>query len=248
MTEQNPIPIIDKLKDNVADKIVFKSTERGRSFMDSHRAEYEDVLPQLEQAYNLANTWHGTGRKQYREDGDKVEIIDVLEKILVDGGLKPHRDIWDAHTGVVDTVSLAKSRMYSRAYAEQYSVKGEEIVNPHGSQIAWMRYFISSTLLPVPIEVAKHYGSIRARRMQAPEQKRKTIQENAQAWVRKTTREPATLLNVFSRRSDIPGNYPMLFGYHLNLAGWGRGQCPDGGSSAFACDTQKKADESTTRQ
>src|SRR5258708_15758111 len=36
--------------------------------------------------------------------------------------------------------------------------------------------------------------------------------------------------------------------YHLNLAGWGRGQCPDGGSSAFACDTQKKADESTTRQ
>ena len=80
-----------------------------------------DTLAKVEAASKQTEYWHGTGRYQYR-DG---KIVDVLKGMIEQGGLLPQRDDIDT-VGVMDSISLARSRTYARAYADMHE-NGEKV-------------------------------------------------------------------------------------------------------------------------
>ncbi len=75
-----------------------------------------DKKKELQDIQKNTQYWHGTGRYQYR-DGKKV---DILKSIVNSGGLMPHVDDIDL-VGKMNSISMAKSRIYARAYADMHS-------------------------------------------------------------------------------------------------------------------------------
>lgn len=140
--------------------------------------------------------WHGTGRYQYR-DGSP---IDVLEGIVKQGSLQPHADPFDT-TGPMQTVSLARSRIYSRAYADMHLNRSESQPERHGSALFWANAFLGDFAL----ESAKEEGGLR----KAGDHLKAN---GSREWHSKITKDKLSVLGSFRLGSDIPGNYPILFG------------------------------------
>jgi len=181
------------LVDRVALRAINKdSTIKGRTVSGENTANVEKVFHKT--AY-----WHGTGRYQYR-DG---EVMDVLKGMLKQGGLAPQPDDIDT-VGPMESVSMARSRTYARAYADmhQQGEKGKR----HGSALLWSSAFIG----PLAFKIIKEEKVWR-------KENRVHLREhfaasNSAQWYRKVREEPTGTLGAFAYGSDINNNYPMLFG------------------------------------
>ena len=181
------------LSERVAKRIIAKdATVTGREISP-------DTMAKVERASKQTEYWHGTGRFQYR-DG---KVVDVLKGMIEQGGLLPHRDDIDL-VGAMDSVSLARSRTYARAYADMHEngEKGER----NGSALLWSAAFIGPLALKIAQEekvwrsdnrqrVKEHFGA-----------------SNSAQWYTKVRQEPTGTLGIFARGSDIEDNYPILFG------------------------------------
>jgi len=143
--------------------------------------------------------WHGTGRYKY-EDG---KIVDVLDGMAVKGSIEPHDDKFDM-LGDMRTVSLARSRMYARAYADMHG-KGHEELERYGKSLFWASAFLGA----VAVEAAKEAKVWR------PSGYYRMLDHlrnaNAVEWYKKVTRvENPGVTSVYKHGSDIEKNYPVL--------------------------------------
>lgn len=181
------------LSERVAKRIIAKdSTVTGREVAP-------EVLAKVEAASKQTEFWHGTGRYQYR-DG---KVVDVLKGMIEQGGLLPQRDDIDL-VGTMDSVSLARSRTYARAYADMHEngEKGER----NGSALLWSAAFIG----PLALKIAQEEKVWRSANRQRV--KEHFAASNSAKWYEKVHQEPTGTLGIFAKGSDIEGNYPILFG------------------------------------
>ncbi len=152
--------------------------------------------PSLAALYAQTSCWHGTGRHKYDEHG---EVVDVLAKIIADGGIVPHKDDWDLKRGVVQSISLGKQRMYARLYAGMFVPHGTQIRYEYRSRYLWCWYFFGTAKLIALLEYPL--------RAHTPNYRKRVAQ-----WARKVSLNPHNSLSIFINGTDIAGNYPILIG------------------------------------
>jgi hypothetical protein len=104
------------------ESMVYPYREKAKALSKEYSLEYQQYVPRIEEVYGMATYWHGTGRFHYQyQNGSRYEnvdvggLVDVLDSILMQGGLMPHHDPWIDSGG--KTVSLGTVRMYSRLFA-----------------------------------------------------------------------------------------------------------------------------------
>lgn len=139
--------------------------------------------------------WHGTGRFQYR----KGKIVDVLDYIATHRELQPGPDPFDV-LGHMQSLSLARARVYARAYADLHrsaSIPAER----YGTSAFWSIVFLSDYVL----EAARDEGGLRkvVKRLQ---------HSGKDEWHAKVNQQSLSVFSSFAAGSDISGNYPILFG------------------------------------
>lgn len=158
-----------------------------------------ETLAKVEATSQQTEYWHGTGRYQYRDS----KVVDILKNMIEQGGLRPHSDDIDL-IGVMDSVSLARSRTYARTYADLHEngEKGER----NGSTLLWASAFMGSLALKVVQEEKMWHSSNRQRVLQHFET------SSSRQWYKKVRQTPTGTIGTFARGSDIEGNYPILFG------------------------------------
>jgi hypothetical protein len=181
------------LSEGIAKRIIDKdSTVAGREVAPETMTKVEATVKQTEY-------WHGTGRYQYRDS----KVVDVLKGMIEQGGLLPQRDDIDL-VGAMESVSLARSRTYARAYADihENGEKGER----HGSALLWSAAFIG----PLALKIAQEEKVWRSENRQRV--KNHFATSNSARWYEKVRQEPTGTLGIFAKGSDIEDNYPILFG------------------------------------
>lgn len=181
----------------MADRVAKRVIDKDSTVLD--RKVDPETMAKVEATSKQTEYWHGTGRFQYR-DG---KVIDVLKGMIDQGGLLPHRDDIDL-VGAMDSVSLARSRTYARAYADMHEngEKGER----HGSALLWSAAFIG----PLALKMV-HEGKA-WRKENRLKMREHFANSNSAQWYRKVRQEPTGTLGIFAYGSDIQDNYPILFG------------------------------------
>lgn len=145
--------------------------------------------------------WHGTGRYKYKEG----EVVDVLEGIAATRTILPNQDNFDLLRPMT-SISLARSRMYARAYADMFG-NGQDERERYGSSLLWACSFLGS----VAIEASKETKVWRPSGYYKMMGHLATA--NAIEWYKKITRVPnPSVVSVYRDGSDIHDNYPVLFG------------------------------------
>lgn len=144
--------------------------------------------------------WHGTGRYRYI-DG---QVVDVLDSMATVDSIVPHHDKFDL-LRPMDSVSLAKARMYARSYADMHG-KGHNEEGRYGSSLFWACAFLGS----IAVEAATES------KVWTPSGYKKMIGHLAVAdtveWYKKvTTKDRPGVVEVYKSGSDIKENYPVLF-------------------------------------
>ncbi len=164
-------------------------------------------LGAIEGARGNAGYWHGTGRYQYGHDGESKfsgtngRVVDVLRRIIADGGLTPHFDPY-LPSGAPGgrTVSVAHSRMYARLYAQYHQDGRADLQYQYGSPTTWLRI------------ISARMGALRGAHIFL-DSARNGVSPSLNRWASSFHSAP-NLLKVSdgSQRSDIAGNYGILFG------------------------------------
>lgn len=176
-----------------------------RSSQINAEALSQERRAELEKIESQTQFWHGTGRYQYK-NGKKA---DVLKSITVSGGLIPHFDDIDL-VGKMDSISLARSRIYARAYADMHATEFQ--TERHGDSLLWASAFIGPLALKIVQET--EYWKPESRR-----QVNEHFQNSSSAdWYQKVRTERTGTLGIFAYGSDIEGNYPIIFGIKNGVA------------------------------
>lgn len=179
------------------------------------KEEYERRKPEIEGLYAGAAYWHGTGRSQYRDD----QVVDVLDRIINDGGLVPQKDLFDTKSGVGQTISFSDRRIYSAGYARMHLIEGENLGYEYMSS-DFLGIFLQNTIRDA-IGKNKWETTVRAAKVLWTHLKERRnpaylfkIAQSARSWASKVTRQPYNepMSKVFTVHSDIQGNYPILIG------------------------------------
>ncbi|HKR81697.1 MAG TPA: hypothetical protein VJR27_01720 [Candidatus Saccharimonadales bacterium] len=158
-----------------------------------------DRQKSLDDLFQNTTLWHGTGRYQYKNG----KSVDVLRYIVSHGALYPQPDSWD-FAGPMTTISLAPARMYARAYADMHG-KGSFESERYGSALFWAALFVGDMKVEGLIEG-------RAWTPKGIQAGRNHIKKNADTWYRKISSTKLSTMEAFHYGSDIPGNYPIIFG------------------------------------
>ena len=155
-----------------------------------------------------AALWHGTGRFQYaaagasKYDGVTQRPKDTLGAILDQRGLAPQYDAYYS-SGARDgrTLSLAYSRMYARYYAQLHHAQGDELRFQYGTAGSWV------VLMGAHLGVSGIGDVVLTHAVGVQEQ------PDIRHWASTAHREPdAAKILTGEQRSDIAGNYGVLFG------------------------------------
>ena len=148
--------------------------------------------------------WHGTGRLQYSNG----KVVDVLQNILATGAIRPTQDAYAIFSGgkIMHSISLTGLRIIARCYADTHG-KGYREPNRYGDALTWTSY---------------HYGLFYARLYTLHYRRVKQYykawhrlthdQNGHNTWGKKSNQSAQDVWDIFGLGSDIPGNYPIIFG------------------------------------
>jgi hypothetical protein len=184
-------------------------------------AAYQAYLPRIQQACERASYWHGTGRYHYRYEGDSRyttvstdSVLDVLNSILEEDGLRPHLDPWIDSGG--ETISLATTRAHSRLFARIHLYEKDELIYELGSMRFWVQFYI---LVLVPWLL----GSLQGLQLLWKGLLTGPSRKNLHAWISAIRKPENTrviglrdIFTVYAPGSDIEGNCPILLGINGN--------------------------------
>ena len=189
---------VEKLLDRMALKRIIK-TKPLRQFSSSEMSEYQKLTKGTQ-------FWHGTGRWQHGEHG----TVDVLKSLCDTAGLKPARDVYAVFGGsdqhIVHSVSLCRSRMVARSYADMHGLGWKE-KNRYGDALTWTSYYYSlfyARLFTVDgVKMLRRWKTWRTL----------SHDENGDnTWGKKVNKQARDVWDIFCLGSDISGNYPILIG------------------------------------
>ena len=148
--------------------------------------------------------WHGTGRFAYVNG----KIVDIFELIVEQGSLQPVSDHYATLLGgkEMESISTTPLRIIARTYADTYGL-GERETHRYGSSMFWVSYyygfFYAELFSKYMFLIAKNYHRWN----------RSTVTVTGdRAWGKKVNKQAGHVWDVFGSGSDIPGNYPILFG------------------------------------
>ena len=179
--------------------------------------EFEQRSAEIEELYKQVDYWHGTGRKQNKD----AQIVDVVDNVITSGGILPALDPFDITVGKQHTTSLAAQRMYAQVYSLMNLPEEEELAFQYMPRKYWVNEYL---LKSIPAGI-KDIPQMAKRQLQQAWEKKKPItpfsmwrfakrtKQSATNWfgkVRVTT--PEERMKISTIKSDIPGNYPVLFG------------------------------------
>jgi len=177
------------------DRVLSKSTVR--TYTPEQVESYQKIASQ-------AKLWHGTGRLQYAGS----EVRDVFATILKNNSLSPARDVYAVFFGgkEMDSISTTPLRMIARSYADTHG-KGEKEKHRYGSSLWWVAYYYSLfyglVFTKYSPSVLRHYSKWN---------KLSKDETGKRSWGKKVNTRASSVWDVFGLGSDIPGNYPILFG------------------------------------
>ncbi len=169
------------------------------AFSPEERTRYEAVL-------NKIGYWHGTGKLQHGKDGGG--IVDIMNLLLEEKGLRPFKDIFDVKQGEMESTSVARTRMYARIYGDMHVFGGAPLNQRYGSPRFWSYYFIMASFIHAIGELGLWHP--RARK----EQKKMWYEQGKRTWTIKVTKrqDGDSMGMFFDAGSDIPNNYPIIIG------------------------------------
>jgi hypothetical protein len=177
-----------------------------RSFVaESISPERLDMARKL---YHQTAYWHGTGRYQ-RHAGQEV---DVLQTIIRDRAINPSLDPYEPKLGLIKTVSLASLRLYARAYADMHSDQPNQLNRFIRAQDVANFYVVRTAARHAFREARSHPDGFRAGLRALRDAARERHSVMPQTWQAKVTGKQVNTMFAFTTGSDIPGNYPILFG------------------------------------
>ena len=188
----------EKLLGRMALKRIIK-TKPLCQFSSSEMSEYQKLTKGTQ-------FWHGTGRWQHGEHG----TVDVLKSLCDTAGLKPARDVYAVFGGsdrhIVHSVSLCRSRMVARSYADMHGLGWKE-KNRYGDALTWTSYYYSlfyARLFTVNgVKMLRRWKTWRTL----------SHDENGDnTWGKKVNKQARDVWDIFCLGSDISGNYPILIG------------------------------------
>lgn len=193
---------VSKLRNDNISRVIgsIESRKLERSSLQDYPQDYVTAYKKITSTTKL---WHGTGRLQYRSDG----VVDVLESIIDNRAICPAPDVYGilVGRGAMTTISTTPLRMVARCYADTHG-RGVYEVSRYGDSLYWAAYFYSlvyAKLFTVySFTVAKNWRSW----------KQKASNGSEITWGHKVNRSVKGYWDVFSVGSDIPGNYPIVFG------------------------------------
>lgn len=167
-----------------------------------------DPLPETEKArlgalFSDTSNWHGSGRYQYRDKGDQV--LDLLGAIAQAGELITHYDPFDLERPT-QTISTARSPMYARVYSDMHQQEGS-YVDRYMPTAFWAGVFGGDIIL----QTIKDYHMLRRTGRQQVAEHYESV--SVDQWLRKVRRSEVPTIELFSIGSDIPSNYPVVWGY-----------------------------------
>ena len=193
----------EKFLDRAAKKRIVAS-EDVCQFGDDEVSKYQKITKNTQ-------LWHGTGRWHHGKD----DAIDVLESFCRDSGLTPARDVYAVFGGsdqhVIHSISLCRSRMIARAYADMHGLGWKE-KHRYGDALTWTSYYYS--LFYARLFMFNGVTMMRRwRRYHAL-----SHDDNGDnTWGKKVNQQARDVWDVFCLGSDIAGNYPILIGVkHLD--------------------------------
>ncbi len=165
----------------------------------------KDIVDEYNKVMLDTKFWHGTGQFQY---GSDEKVINVLETILSDHGLKPFPDAYAVYSGgkTMETISLTKSRIIARSYADIHGGAIHE-KNRYGSAFFWVSYYYSLFYGKLRLLNAR---VLRKNRPKFHQLTRNEAGENT--WSKKVNRSAQDIWDTFIIGSDIPHNFPILIG------------------------------------
>lgn len=188
----------EKILDKFARKYIIKP-KSIRQFKESEIKEYRKITKNT-------RLWHGTGRWQHGEHG----ITDVMKSFCDAAGLKPARDVYAVFGGsnqrVVYSVSLCRSRMIARSYADIHRLGWKE-ENRYGDALMWVSYyygmFYARLFITSGFKMMRRWKAWRALSHDS---------NGDNTWGKKVNNQARNVWDVFCLGSDISGNYPILIG------------------------------------
>ncbi len=125
-------------------------------------------------------------------------------------GLKPARDVYAVFGGsnqrVVYSVSLCRSRMIARSYADMHRLGWKE-ENRYGDALTWVSYyygmFYARLFITSGFKMMRRWKAWRALSHD---------NNGDNTWGKKVNNQARNVWDVFCLGSDISGNYPILIG------------------------------------
>lgn len=159
-------------------------------------AEYIDTIQDTK-------LWHGTGKFQYKNG----EVTDIFTAIVEKGSLAPAHDVYSVLITGDEMISISTTtlRIIARAYADTHG-KGEREPNRYGTALWWVAYYYSlfygALYTRHSVTIIKNWGKWATA----------ASQDGVIAWGKKVNAHAEYVWDVFGSGSDIPGNYPIIFG------------------------------------
>lgn len=177
---------------------------------DKLKKQYLHDRERIINLYSQPLYWHGTGR--YHHGKSEGKVIDVLDEIIKNHGLKPLvKDPWlKAGNDYRYTISLANIRMYASVYALIHQDQSYKLPYIYGSRFFWSFMTGLNNFIKAPLDIIYHALLFTFKK------KRKQI-AGFQSKVRKGKKLKnlktfvLQLMYMPFIRSDIKGNYPIIF-------------------------------------
>ncbi len=171
--------------------------------------EYQTTLPEIGKVVSESWAWHGTGRYQYRPD-DQSKTRDVLQTIIDEDGLIPHRDALDFTQGEMQSISTSPAWLYSLMYSQWHYETGKTLFDKGRNGLIYS-YYLAPMAWRMLVEAHIHKDPNYMQMMDRST--RKAFMKLAGGFHDKYTKTRSTPMDmVKGGQSDISGNYPMLIG------------------------------------
>lgn len=204
------------------------------SFLVEHGRLFEKMRSDVERVLRGTEFFHGTGAKHYVNNGDKYSGIDYSQAndslgSFLQNGILPQKDIFnEVFDGSSGTISLTKLNPYARVYASLFLEEGNNLEYEFGSRAFWWRHLlfkmVINSLTDTEFIADKVRGSIsrvlNSDKRERYSEERKKRKEMIQKWTssfRRDEKYAKKPMGVMEKaKSDIKGNFPIIFGVKPN--------------------------------